>query len=510
MKNLKKLAVIVLSGIMLMCGCTGKNKAVNREVSTGNSVITEKPTELTVFYPSSKEDDGQWKIFEEAGKMTNVYAKTTISKSNTDFSQAFNLMLASGNMPDIVVTYDPVTLSEYGADGAFVKLNEYIDKYAPNIKKFLDENPEIKRRITSYDKNIYYIPHIPGGSVSTGWFVREDWLKKLNMSVPTNVDELYTVLKAFKNNDPNENGKADEIPYFSNTSKVDCLYPLWGARPDWYVKDGKVKYGPYETEYKTAIQNISNWYAEGLIDAEIYTRGNNAREKLFSENVGGITHDWFGSTAAFNTSLSGKVQNFKIKAFAPPSGVELESRPISSPCGWAISSSCKNIETAVKYFDFWFSKEGSRLMNFGVEGVHYDLVDDKPVFKKELLNQSDFKKQLTSFGVQMDIGFVQDFEYEKQWINESAVEGMKLYEEGNFVEEQFPMISMEYSSDEMKEYSNLQTQIDTYVSEMEQKWILGANDVNSTYDGYIQKLEKFGINRLIELQQKAYDRYASK
>jgi putative aldouronate transport system substrate-binding protein len=201
-----------------------------------------------------------------------------------------------------------------------VPLNEYIDQYAPNIKRVLEERPEVKKNITSFDGNIYYIPHIPGGTVSTGWFIRNDWLKTLGLKAPETTEELYDTLVAFRNNDPNGNGIKDEIPYFNgamtsgNFSGLECLYYLWNAFPSWYSDNGVVKYGPYEPNFKEAMMNLAQWYEEDLIDKEIFTRGSKARDKLLGDNVGGSTHDWFGSTALFNEKYKKllRVLNFSL------------------------------------------------------------------------------------------------------------------------------------------------------------------------------------------------------
>lgn len=509
MKALKKLCVFALTAAMVLqfAGCGNKTTTGTEESGGDTSLyLTDKPVELEVFYPASKDDDGQWKTFKEAAKMTNVTAKVTMSKSMTDFNQAFNLMVASGKMPDVVQTYDPTGFSKLAREGAFVPLNEYFDECAPNIKKFLDENPNIKKAITSIDGNIYYIPHVPGGNVSQGWFVRQDWLDKLGLKKPTTTDELYNVLKAFKTQDPNGNGEADEVPYFG-AKNLTALFILWNARTGVYVDGDTVKYGPYEPEYKEAITNITKWYNEGLLDREILTRATDARDKMLSDNVGGMTHNWFGSTARYNDRLKDTIEGFSFVPIEAINGVELDSRPQPSEYGWGISASSKNIEVAIKWLDFWYSEEGSRLMNFGVEGKHYDMVDGKPQFKEELLAQPDVQKQLTEFGIQMDIGFPQNFEYEKQWLNQIAIDGMNMYENSDWIVEQIPTLSMWIDEKDADKNAKLQTQITTYTEEMMQKWILGAEDIDATYDKFIKGLENMGIDKFLKLQQKAYDKY---
>ena len=136
------------------------------------------------------------------------------------------------------------------------------------------------------------------------------------------------------------------------------------------------------------------------------------------------------------------------------------------------------------------------------------MVDGKPQFKPELLARDDFQSMITTDGVQVEIGYKQDFEYEKQWLHPIAVKGMEMYESNpDWFLDIFPPLNSSYLPEEFDEYTALYTPIKTYVDETVQKWLLGVNDIESTYDGFIKQLETLNIKRLIEVQQKAYDRY---
>ncbi|MBE7040746.1 MAG: extracellular solute-binding protein [Ruminococcaceae bacterium] len=511
--KIKKVLSIFLAGCMLAAALTGcgKNETLSESVLVdGNTMISKEPIELSAFMDSSKEGDGQWQLLKEAYKMTNVNVVPTLSKSNTEFNQTFSLMIASGNIPDIVQTYKPSQFCELAMEGAFVALNDYFDTHLVHFKQFLSENPDVKKEITASDGNIYYIPFIPGGDLSQGWFVRQDWLDKLGLKAPTNAEEMYTVLKAMKTQDPNGNGLADEVPYFE-TEKGANLFPLWGARQSFYVENGEVKYGKLEDEFVPAIKNIIKWYEEGLLDPEIVTRSTNGRDTLLGNNIGGMTNDWFGSTARYNEKLAEAIPGFNFCAFAPPCGIQLSKRPPASGYGWGVSASSEYLNEALLFLDFFFTEEGNRLINYGVEGLHYDMVDGKPTFKAELVAQPNFQKQLTDFGVQVGVGYKQDYEYEKQWLNDIALEGLAMYEEGDWVVEQMsPNLSLKLNSVELEEYNSLYTQVTTYDTEMYQKWILGAEDFDQTYPKFKKEVKKLGYDRLMELMQLAYDRYNGK
>lgn len=500
--------VVAIAMMLSFTGCNKKTSNLNFNADMDSPyLISEEPVELTYFYSSSDDPDGQWRIFKKAAELTNVFARTTVSKSNSNMAQSFNLMLASGNIPDLVFVQDEMQFIKYAMDGAFVPLNEHFDDM-PNFKAFLDENPTVKKNITAYDGNIYYLPFVPGGKPAAGWFVRTDWMEKLGLKEPKNAQEVYDVLNAFKTQDPNGNGKADEVPYFSGT-KLEELFPLWNARKDWYVKDGIIGYGPLDEEYKTAIHNLVSWYNEGLFDQEIVTRTNNARDSMLMNNIGGMTNDWFASTSRYNDTLKDEIPGFSLLPFAPPENIVLHARPANYQYGWGIYSGTKYLDIAVKYIDFWFSEEGSNLVNFGEEGIHWEMVDGKPQFTTEFLSLDSPKVELNNYGAHMGFGYKQDFEYEKQWMNQIAIDGMAMYNDGNWYAEEIPPMYMQMSAAEIEEYNLLKTQIDTHTDEMFQKWILGSADFDSTYNEYVKELENLGISRLIELQQAAYDRYMS-
>ena len=109
------------------------------------------------------------------------------------------------------------------------------------------------------------------------YWIRQDWLDKLGLEAPTTVDELHDVLTAFKNNDPNGNGQADEIPLFDRSATAETemgeYLALWDSSASFYPRDGKITYEPLTENYKNAVKNLAQWYKEGLIDPEIFTRG---------------------------------------------------------------------------------------------------------------------------------------------------------------------------------------------------------------------------------------------
>ena len=509
---MKKSIICMMFSFMLMV-MSGNLFANGQKEATGSD---GEMLELTIFESLKKPFDNEYPVFLKAAEKTNIKLKGVVSDSSSDSKQSFNLMVASGDMADIIA-YDRTRIQELALEGAFAPLDDLIDEYAPHIKAFFSSHPRIKKHATASDGKIYHIPFIPDGDSACGWFIRMDWLKKLNLEVPKNIDELYTVLKAFKEGDPNGNGEADEIPFFNrnttHTEKLADLLLLWGAHEKWYLDGDTVKFGPMEPAYKTAYENLAKWYSEGLIDMEIFTRGKTARDVVLRANTGGMTHDWFASTSGYNDKIT-DIDGFSFLPFAPPADIngEVIERTVRSKLswgGWAISSSNKHLIETIKYFDFFFTEEGRRLMNFGIEGETYTMVNGEPVFMDFILNaDGGAVRALREYGCQTVTGYQQDFNYEKQWMNPIAFAGVAEYVKGDFFMEKFP--TFQYTTDENTRLSELMVAINTLRDETSQKWILGAGNVTSGYDEYVKSLTKFNIKEATGIQQDAYDRFIGK
>lgn len=489
-------------------------------------IVEGKPLELSIQMNHARYPiyDENWPVEQRAREWTNIHLKDVTvganmrTDENSGKTEALNLMLAGGNIPDIVGSSRIKDfVNQYGPEGAFIPLNDLIEEHAPNLKAYFDERPEVASAISAADGNMYYIPYLPDGKYGRAYWIRTDWLDALGLDVPETVEDFEAALRAFKTQDPNGNGLADEIPYFVRQwPELVRLVTLWDGRSsgsdtyhDFLPVDGKMTH-PYIGEgYREGIKNLARWYAEGLIDAEVFTRGGSARDFLLSENLGGATHDWFASTSGYN-SLSSEIEGFEFKAMAPPASVsgkriEEHRRIPIKPDGWAIGYTNDHPVETIKYFDFWFTEEGRRLANFGIEGEQYDMIDGKAIFKQEFLDQGPVNRSLWQVGAQLGArGYFQDYGYEIQWSNEFALEGIDLYDQGDYLVDQF--LGVSFNADEQKVYDKHWGTVRDYMLERQQAWILGSADIESEWDDYIGQLDKLGLSEVLGVMQSAYDR----
>ncbi len=515
MKTKRILAgILCLLMIITACACQGNSKKSNADLSGERSLIhkiSDKPIELTYFAPDLV-DYRDKNIWVTAFDWTNILLTPTLAESITDHNQALSLAVAAKNLPDVVYCWSQENFNKYGEQGAFIPLNDLIDKYAPNYKKFLDEHPDARYFTTAADGNIYFIPFTQGGVASAGWFARQDWLDKLGIEHPDNVEEFYNMLVAIRDGDPNGNGKKDEVPYFGGKADLEPLLSLFDAKDRFrYTTDGNVSYGPMEDNFLIAVKEISKWYSEGLIDKEFFSRSD-ARDYFCSNNTGGVTSDWFGSTSLLNTTMADVAPGFQLIAFAPPENTSgerkvHERRTLYNGEGWAISANNKHPEETMKYFDFWFTEEGRRLVNFGVEGVHYDMVDGAPKFKKEVVESKEgITTTIMSIRTRTNFGFWQDYAYEEQWTHPTGVEAAKMYIDNGYLPDPLTCPILNYF-DDTKQRSTLKTQIETYLSETVQKWIMGVSDPEAEFETFKETLKTLGVEEYIEIEKRAYQKY---
>lgn len=536
MKRLTASVMVIVMMMLLIAGCgksdeTPTNVPSQNEGGTGNaeetlegSLITASPTTFSIFLNfNNMPFDPEWEVWQEVAERTNISLEGVISKTNANEEEAFNLMLSSGDLADVIGYKNVADLEKLGRDGGLTPLNTLIDEHAPNIKALLESDPKFKQGATALDGNIYYIPLNQNLLSAEFYWIRHDWLDKLGLEVPTTVEDLYNVLTAFRNEDPNGNGKKDEIPLFDRAGHKmpdEYLY-LFDSSTEFYSRDGIIEFEPLEENFVYGVRELAKWYQEGLIDPEIFTRGAKSRDTLYSGNLGGFTHDW-PSAGNYNSSLANEIPGFNNVAIAPmenQNGDIVERTTRYTAPGWGISSQCEDPVTLIKFFDYFFTEEGSDLINWGIEGKTYT-VDEagNKMYTEEVLGNTEQTPlgYLRSFGAQYRIGMNQDPNYEYAFMTPEAKAAAELYNSHpEWYRDDVPpyfdgQLNLKYTDEDEAEYKRIMSQIRPYVDEMFQKWMLGASNIDEDYETFVQELKNRNIDRAIEINQKALDTFLGK
>jgi putative aldouronate transport system substrate-binding protein len=443
-----------------------------------------------------------------------------------DIEQNFNLMIASGNLPDVIEHSWKMALKGPDSsieDGIILKLNDMINLHAPNFSKYLKENPTIDKQIRTDKGSIYGFPFIRGdASLMTfhGPAFREDWLKKLNLPVPTTIDEWETVLRAFRDKDPNGNGKKDEIPFYLNYHLVrDPLYVnlvgAWGISGSFYHVNNKVKFGPIEPQFKEMLIKLNQWYKEGLIDKDFATMDQKLIDaKVTNHLLGSLFMNAGGGIGKFlglmvndpSFSLVGAPNPTLKKGEIPAIGSA--DFPFSGLTVAAITTKAKNPEQIVKWLDYAYSEQGHMLFNFGKEGLSYTMVNGYPKYTDLIMKNPSGLTLNQAMGAHFRSSFsgpfVQDKRYFEQFLaypqQRSAV--TQWTKAKNDI--RIPPTTMTASENEL--FSKIMNDVNTYTNEMMIKFIMGAEPIDN-FDKYVKTIKAFGIDTAIGFQERALERF---
>ena len=166
--------------------------------------------------------------------------------------------------------------------GQIIDLSPYLETYAPDLWKMLEEHPEWKKAITMEDGAIPALPAINTLQNNDAMWINTAWLKKLKLEMPKTADELTEVLRAFKNDDPNGNYQKDEIPLgFIGMWELRFLGHAFGIIDnDYYVteKDGKVTSSLTSDENRAFLTWLHQLWEEGLLDHTGFSTTDDARQ----------------------------------------------------------------------------------------------------------------------------------------------------------------------------------------------------------------------------------------
>ncbi len=465
--------------------------------------------------------------------------------------EKLNLVLASGDYPDVFFGLDFTDdkLSLYGTEeGLLMPLNDLIDAHMPNLKKVLDEVPGSRGAITSPDGKIYGLPsfnicyHCENANK---FWVYKPFLDKLGLDMPKTTEEFEQMLIAFRDMDPNGNGKKDEIPFAGATV-------AWHATPDlfllnsfvytdlnsridispdrfigFYVDNGKIKTCVDTPAYRKGLRYLHKLYKEGLIFPGSFTQDGPQLVQLVEGSdlpVVGVTAGGWGGV--FSDFGGERYRNFRpLEPLMGPDGVQYTPTflPEPMPGRFVISSSCKNPVEAVKWADYLYSPEGTLRARNGIEDVSWRWakegekgLDGNPALWYQIKPWNDKDPQNECF---LEVGpraMTNEFR-----LGQASPQDIDLYSQDGIEQMLFnatrdlyrphadaskALPRLKFLSEEVSEFATIRTEYAKYVKQSLVQFIVGDLDVEKDWNTYVSNLKKLGQKELLEVSQKAYDR----
>ncbi len=475
---------------------------------------------------------------------------TVVCGSGDEINAQYLAMMASGNYPDIIQWQhnNDYTggVSQMYADGIIIELNDVIDKYMPNYKKLLEENPHVAKTLMDDEGRYLYFTVInPLNSdlekVAVTWWglmMRQDWLDNVGMEAPTTIDEWYEVLTAFKNGDPNGNGEQDEIPFDAGSAGLQLFMPAFGFQSGVYVdpETGKVAYGQYGEKYKAYLETMQKWYAEGLIQ-NVFKDETGAAADTSDDNIyADLAGSWKGLSNYWEQRLPQVMEknpNADFVAVQWPQYVNGSGEFYADDYGMGygdrysavISVDCKNVEAAARLIDQMYTEEGTNCTTWGtIEGdpINPEWTSGHGTYTVDengVKHETEWANQMTENFY--DGAFANKYRYAMSHVSFprwGAADYLAATREERYVNSammwaqasnalEFPN-AITLSTDAQKTVAEIEN-MGTYISEMQYKFITGAEPLTN-FDTYMDTLQKMGIEDLIALYQEAYDSFNSR
>ena len=530
---MKKAIALVLTVVMLMSlfvGCGKSSDADSKShVSaeppanlneTGWPIVNEKisMTLCGQTPPTLISDWNESLFFKRMEEKTNIHFECN-AIPNASWKEKFNLMFAGEDLPDIFFKslMSQQDIQAYCDQGYLIDLAPMIPKYAPNVAEKLAEDPQFKAAITLPDGKIPTLPQVGQAIPLEPLWLNQNWLDALNLEMPTNADELYAVLKAFKEQDPNGNSKQDEIPLilFGDDGCVGQIRVLLayfgilfcrGEDSDMYVDPAtnELVYGPETEAFKEAMKFLKKLFDEGLIDNESFTQTQaqaKAKGMEEDERLGGF----LTSSPLLVVGLN---RHFSYGIVPAPEYNGHKGWPMVryiTPGKFAITNRCQYPEAALRWVDYFYSDEGGRYLWMGLENSEYKVNEDGTWnwIIPEGEDEKSFRAKISMQPGGNFPGIVPELWNKTQ--NDQEAHLIKW--RGTVKNDCYlTMPVIYYDRADAKQLAALTTDLGTYIDQSIAQFITGALDIDKDWDTYLQTLKQMGCEDVKNIVTTNYEK----
>lgn len=446
--------------------------------------------------------------------------------SNAQVREKVTLAFASGTTPDLFwgmgIMGDISNIANYVKSGKLYSYDDY-KEYAPNLYKLFSEHKDAQYLCTSEDGKIYTAPlyRTETDLYADLFYINKTWLKKLGLSMPKTIDDLTNVLRKFRDNDPNGNGKKDEIPMMLVDEVPTSWYGFFGLSTYDYwtrTKDNKIKAAYTTEEFKKAISTLSDFYSEKLLDNKEMRNMNTTKAKtLLDASVKTVGVVCGVNTGNYSSIMSAEtyVNHYSVMPIidATGKGEQVGSYMDAEMCWplWGfIPKTCKYPEIAVRLMDYFYSTEGSAVANYGPYGKNtywnYNS-EGKPVLNNNGTSARDF---WLGHGIPR---FISDdvtnyFTNEAKYQDKTSATAAALFkaETDAIYGKLKPRLT--YSAPQTSaETKKLNEQVSSNLKNTRINWmyqfVYGVKNINSEWSTYVNEVNRLGAKASEEVKQSA-------
>ena len=485
-------------------------------------------------------DYNDMKIMQDLFTATNVTVNWE-NVSESVYAQQKNLIFGNAdNRPDAIyhAGMSAGEIIKYAKRNVLVPISDYLE-YMPNFSKILEERPDIKAQlVNSEDGKIYSLPRVEEMGLLANpniLFLNKNWAAEaiqagavsglteadLVDGISLTAQQLEDLLRYFKDNDMNGNGKADdERPLsfvYNNWQGNQCdLYGMFGLNDNLehrVIVDGKVTYTITDERFKEATNFLANWVTEGLIDKVSFEI---SQDNFLANGKGNETYGafywWESETVVSNP------ENYIVCApVIGPNGGQtacVSNNPEVGTGEVVVFSNCKNFQVLLAYLDRYYDPMISAQINYGPVGIVYE----KELDANGKLVQKPLPEGVTSDELRLQnspLGIIYLSDY--AWNNvvnmepraQLRLERLESFVKPYIAENVKPCPNLQFTLEELNTLSNYETNLNDYVRTNLIGWLLKGGVSDEAWEAFQKDLNgKCNLGGIQAVYQTAYDRYA--
>jgi putative aldouronate transport system substrate-binding protein len=388
------LSLALVGGIVAGCGSSTPAPTGGTTAPSGgqSAPVKEEPYKISILMKSFQNDTitPESKIWQHVEEYTNT-KMDIIFTPDASYNDKLSVTLASGTLPSAIFTANAKLPSIVNAikGGAFWDIGPYLKDY-PNLKQM---NPIILNNTSVNGKNYGLYTARPIGRFAVSY--RKDWLDAVGMQEPKTVDDFYNMLKAFKEKDPDKNGKDDT--YGMVVTKYegpwDIMQTWFGAPNKWGERNGKLVPAHMTPEYMNALKFFKKLYDEKLVNQDFAVYDSGKWNDPIINSQAGVAVDVVDRSYQIDEKIKSGNLKGEMSAFGTVQGPDGKLvLPATTGYGgiFLISKQAVKTEEELKkvlnFFDKISDKDMQILLTYGIEGTHYKVEDGK---LKTILTSND-------------------------------------------------------------------------------------------------------------------------
>ncbi len=516
----KRILATLLCAIATLTGC-GQRKETGNEKNGNETEITEGVgTSFSYTLPGKYlnwlKDLNYWKDIQEMSGITVELVNG--GENDESYYQNVDLSVGNGNLTDAIIVKQSQA-AVYQAQGAFMDLTDLINEYGPNIKAYIEANPEYAAMMTTSDGAIYGIP-AQNPLYTNLTFYRTDMLEEAGITaLPTTIDEFTDMLRTLKKYYESETGYYPWVGRDSYLHYAECFECLDTIDEDGIVHGiyncslgNGIGYDIYADGFRDMIEWYHTLYQEGLIDPE-WVCGTSTEEDWQTKYLTGkgtVCDDyftrptWFMSNAEDNSNYNIDVMDlFKTTSGGPASRYQ---KLVNPDRYLVIPEGCDNAATVIKFLDWMFSEQGQEVMHYGIDGINTTKNEDGTYTWI-----ADFAVEAIKPVGEPNIGIYQDrltFPYPVD--NQAYYESLDAKVQSYCIEyfNQYASYAKQivYSEEQAETRSNILAKYKTQFDSSVLGFVRGDIQINDdTWNEFLERMESVGYSKINEIDQNAYD-----